>query len=149
MITRTGTHALLAVAALGRLQRDQYAGAAEIAAETQAPRNYLGKLLKRLADAGLLESQKGKGGGFRLRRDPSRIVLLDVIDPIESVSRWSGCFLGQGSCSDRRPCAVHERWKKVRDTYLSFLEETTIADLLQESDLKEAVTRGRRSKRAR
>jgi Rrf2 family protein len=149
MISKTGVHALLAVVALGRLQRDQYAGAADIARGIRAPRNYLGKLLKKLADEGLLESQKGKGGGFRLRRDPSRIALLDAIDPIESVSRWSGCFLGQGRCSDSQPCAVHERWKKVRDTYLAFLEETTIADLLQESDLKEVLTRGRRSGRGR
>jgi DNA-binding IscR family transcriptional regulator len=42
----------------------------------------------------LVQSQKGIGGGFRLARDPGAISLLDVVEPIEHVSRWSGCILG-------------------------------------------------------
>lgn len=133
MITKTGVHALLALSALAELPEGEYAGAAEIAGGIGAPPNYLGKLLRVLADQGILESQKGKGGGFRLRRDAARITLLDVMEPIERVSRWSGCFLGKGRCSDRSPCAVHERWKEVREAYIRFLASTTVADLAERS----------------
>jgi len=128
-MSRTGIHALTALTALAELAPGAYAGAADIAQRISAPRNYLGKLLKRLAEAGLLESQKGKGGGFRLAREPHTITLYDVIEPIEHVSRWQGCFLGRPECSDLAPCAVHQRWGKVRDEYLEFLRETTLADL--------------------
>lgn len=129
MMSRTGIHALTALTALAELAPGAYAGAADIAERISAPRNYLGKLLQRLAETGLLESQKGKGGGFRLARDPHTITLYEVIEPIEHVSRWLGCFLGRAECSDCAPCAVHQRWGKIRDQYLDFLRETTLADL--------------------
>jgi Rrf2 family nitric oxide-sensitive transcriptional repressor len=131
MITKTGVHALTALAVLAELPEGTYAGAADIAGQIGAPRNYLGKLLKSLADVGILESQKGKGGGFRLARDPATISLFEVIEPIERVSRWSGCFLGRKRCSADAPCAVHARWAGVRDVFLRFLSETTLADLAE------------------
>jgi Rrf2 family protein len=135
MLTRTGVHAILALVALGKLPRGSYAGAAGIAAGIGAPRNYLGKLLQTLAERGLLESQKGKGGGFRLACKPAAISVFDVLAPIEHLSRWEGCFLGRRRCSDKGPCPVHCRWAAVRNVYLEFLKQTTIADLLRQPQL--------------
>ena len=129
MISQTAKHALAALTALAELPAGQYGGAGEIAGDIDAPRNYLGKLLQTLAGEGLVESQKGKGGGFRLARSPGSISLIEVVEPIDRVSRWSDCFLARGRCSDESPCAVHDRWAEVRDVYLDFLKETTIADL--------------------
>jgi Rrf2 family iron-sulfur cluster assembly transcriptional regulator len=130
MISKTGIHALTALAALAELDRGLYAGTGDIAKKIGAPRNYLGKLMKTLAEEGVLESQKGKGGGFRLARDAGSISLYEVMEPIERVGRWSGCFLGRSRCSDDAPCAIHPRWGKVREGYLRFLRETTVADLV-------------------
>lgn len=129
MISKTGIHALRALSAMSKLPDGIYAGAGDIADGIGAPRNYLGKLLKTLADEGLLLSQKGKGGGFRLARDASKISLYEVVDPIEHVSRWTNCLLGHGECSAQSPCTLHSRWGKVRDAYLLFLHETTVADV--------------------
>ncbi len=134
MITKTGVHALCALAVLAELQHGEYAGAGDIAQRIGAPRNYLGKLMKTLADQGVLESQKGKGGGFRLARNPHSISLFEVMQPIERVSRWSGCFLGRSRCSGDAPCAVHARWGEVRDAYLRFLRQTNVADLNRQVD---------------
>jgi Rrf2 family transcriptional regulator, iron-sulfur cluster assembly transcription factor len=129
MISKTGIHALRALSTLTKLPAGEYAGAGDIADEIGAPRNYLGKLLKTLADEGLLVSQKGKGGGFRLAREASQISLYEVMDPIEHVGRWTNCLLGHGECSTQSPCTLHNRWGKVRDAYLRFLRETTVADV--------------------
>jgi len=131
MISKTGLHALKALTALAQLPPGRYAGTADVAKAIGAPRNYLGKLLQTLASDGLVISQKGLGGGFRLGRDPAKVTLYDVMDRIEHVSRWSGCFLRSGACSCRAPCAVHARWKATRAAYLTFLKDTTIADLAQ------------------
>jgi Rrf2 family protein len=130
MLSKTGLHAVRALVALARLPAGTFAGAARIAQEIGAPQNYLGKLLKALAEEGLLESQKGLGGGFRLARDPQQISLLDVVEPIEHVSRWSGCILGRPECSEADPCAIHDRFKEVRDAYLRMLKRTTLAELV-------------------
>jgi Rrf2 family protein len=106
-----------------------------IAKEIGAPQNYLGKLLQALAREGLVESQKGLGGGFRLARDARQISLIDVVEPLEHVSRWSGCILGRSECADANPCAIHNRWKTVRDAYLHMLRRTTIAELVAKGEL--------------
>jgi Rrf2 family protein len=129
MISKTGIHAMRALAALAQVSNGAYAGAGDIAKTVCAPRNYLGKLLKGLSRTGLVESQKGKGGGFRLARDPATITLLDVMEPVAKVSRWKGCFLGQTTCSPDAACALHARWGTARDAYFRFLEETTVADI--------------------
>ncbi|MGB5105382.1 MAG: Rrf2 family transcriptional regulator [Candidatus Zixiibacteriota bacterium] len=129
MISKTGIHALAALTKLASLQLGEYAGASDIADEVGAPRNYLGKLLKLLANNGLLVSQKGFNGGFRLARAADEISLFDVIEQIDRVSRWGNCFMSSGKCSESEPCAVHHRWKSIREEYLGFLHETTIADL--------------------
>jgi Rrf2 family protein len=129
MLSKTGMHAVTAISSLTRLPEGTYVGASDLAAGIGAPPNYLGKLLRTLANAGIVESQKGKNGGFRLARSPASISLFDVVEPIEHVSRWSGCILGRPQCSDQDACAVHDRWKVVRDVYFRFLRETTIADL--------------------
>src|SRR5262245_47171083 len=134
MLTKTGLHAVRAVVALAKLSDGAYAGAARIAREIGAPQNYLGKLLQTLAREGLVESQKGLGGGFRLARDPREITLLDVVEPLEHIGRWSGCILGRPECSDVDPCAIHNRWKAVRDAYLLMLRRTTIAELVAKGE---------------
>lgn len=130
MISRTALYALKAIQELARLPASELGGAAAIAEKTGAPVNYLGKLLKLLAQDGLLESRKGLNGGFRLARLPAEITLFDIAEPIDHVSRWTSCFLGGGQCCEDAPCSVHGAWQVVRQEYLNFLKHTTIADTL-------------------
>jgi len=130
MLSRTGLHAVKALTALAGLAPDDYLGAATLAERIHAPRNYLGKLLQQLSRDGLVVSQKGQGGGFRLARAAESLTLYDVIDPIEHVARWSGCFLGGLTCSHEAPCAVHAAWEKTRAAYLDFLRSTRLSDLV-------------------
>jgi len=133
---------LKAVAALAEEPVQQFKGTVSLAERIGAPQNYLGKLLQTLARAGVVQSQKGMGGGFQLARPPQRISLYDVVEPIDHVSRWTGCFMGQAVCSDDVPCALHDRWAGVRDVYLRMLEESTVADVV-------AASRGKGNARGR
>ena len=134
MLSRSATHAIRALSYLSLRPRNEFTGAGELAARTRAPPNYLGKLLQSLTVAGLLESRKGAGGGFRLARSAKDISLYNVVEHIDRVSAWRGCFLGRSTCSDDQPCSVHASWADLRERYLGFLEETSIADL-SEGDL--------------
>ena len=129
MLSKSGVHAVRALVVLAGLPAGEYRGASAIAGETGAPRNYLGKLLQLLSRRGVVESQKGLGGGFRLAKSPDDISLFDVIDALEDTARWNECILGNPACSDGRPCAVHDRWGPVRDSYLRLLKQTRIIDL--------------------
>lgn len=131
MISHSGRHALKAMVRLAGLRPGAFAGAAALAERTGAPANYLGKLLKTLAGAGVLESRKGPGGGFRLARPPERITLLEIVGPLSDLGSWSGCLLGQAECSDEAACGVHRRWQEMRDRGMHFLSETRLVDLLE------------------
>ena len=129
MLSKSGVHAVRALIVLAELPEGRYRGASSIAEQNDAPANYLGKLLQQLARRGLVESQKGLGGGFRLSREPSQISLYDIVEAIEDVSRWYDCILGKPNCSDGNPCSVHQQWGPVRDAYLKLLKETNLGDL--------------------
>lgn len=131
MLSKTSTQIINALIELAKLPEGQCEGARSIAKRINAPQNYLGKILQSLCSRKIVCSQRGMGGGFRLGRDPQKITLYEVVEPIDNVSLWSECALGLKKCSDTSPCAVHHRWKVVRNTYYEFLKTTSIADLVR------------------
>jgi len=134
MISTTAVHALNAGLALAE-RPGEFQGAVAIATAIKAPKNYLGKLLQILAAAGVVYSQKGLGGGFQLARPPEEITLYDVVQPIDNVEKWSRCFMGQQTCSEKTPCALHAQWESVRDGYFAMLKESTLADLVAQGGI--------------
>lgn len=140
MLTKTGTHAIRALMVLADLNEGQFAGAVQIAGKLEAPANYLSKLLQSLSRTGLVISQKGQGGGFRLAKPADEIRLIDIIEPVEPVERWTRCVLGKAECSNEHPCALHTRWREIAQRYLAILEGTRLADL--KADEKKAGLNG-------
>lgn len=131
MISKTSSQLINALVVLAKLPEGQYEGVKSIAKKIKAPQNYLGKMLQYLCIHKIVVSQKGLGGGFRLGMNPKEISLYSIVEPIEQVSVWSECALGQKKCSDSTPCAVHHRWKVVRNAYYNFLRTIYIADLME------------------
>ncbi len=130
MISKTALHSLKAVVALAE-RAGEFQGAAHIAEKIGAPQNYLGKLLQGMAQEGIVYSQKGMGGGFCLAKDASEITLFDVVEPVDHVSRWEGCFMGKEACDAANPCALHDQWVGVRQGYLKMLKDATLADIVE------------------
>ena len=67
---------------------------------------------------------------MELGRAPGAISLAAVIGAVEGSSEPKNCVLGLGLCSEENPCALHEDWLPLRTAIHSFLEETTLADLV-------------------
>ena len=135
MISRTALHALKALVVLQDLPDGAFAGSAQVARQIRAPSNYLGKLLRQLARAGIVEGRKGSNGGFRLAaRQP--IALFEALDPIEHFDRYSQCILGRARCPGPSPCPMHDGWSRARDAYVSFLKTTTLSQLAEKSTTK-------------
>ncbi|MDE1920449.1 MAG: Rrf2 family transcriptional regulator [Candidatus Omnitrophica bacterium] len=129
MISKTSLLTIKALLELSRLPLGQTEGVGSIAKKIQAPQNYLGKVLQRLAAEGIVVSKKGLKGGFRLSKDPSQMNLYNIVDILEDVKEWEDCFMGKKPCSESTPCCAHKRWDIVRRAYADFLKNTTIADL--------------------
>jgi len=114
---------------MAELEPGTWLGATVMADKIGTGGNYLGKILQDFAKQGLLISQKGLNGGFRLARPAAVITLFEVVDHIDQLSRWTTCFLGNPVCNSENPCAMHFRWLEVREFYMRVLQETTITDV--------------------
>ncbi|MEI7998464.1 MAG: Rrf2 family transcriptional regulator [Candidatus Omnitrophota bacterium] len=129
MISKTSLQIIKALLELAKLPMGETEGVVRIAQRIKAPQNYLGKVLQSMVGEGLVVSQKGLNGGFRLARTPAEIRLYDVVGFLEDLKRWEGCFMGKSVCSDKTACSAHKHWESVRNEYINFLKNTTIADL--------------------
>lgn len=135
MITKSGIYGVRAMLALAKLPPGESAGASRIADCVEVPQSYLSKLLQILVREGLVQSQRGVGGGFQLARRAGAISLFDIVESLERIDRWEGCFLGNAVCSDQSPCALHHHWTKVQKSYLKMLRETSLADVAEREPL--------------
>ena len=136
--TETGKYAIRALIYLANKTRA--AGtvtASEIAAAENIPPYYLAKVLKDLSNAGILDSVRGRGGGFRMSRAAAEISVFEVLEAAEGLSRRvDACVLGLDACTDEAPCALHDYWAEFRDHTLKRLREVSLADLREELNLK-------------
>ena len=115
ILSKSGEYALLALLHLADQPDDTPVRGADIAAELDVPANYLSKLLHQLARAGLVVSERGPQGGFRLAAAPGEIRLADILEAVEPARLDRRCLLGHADCTDADPCPVHDRWRSVAD----------------------------------
>jgi Rrf2 family protein len=109
---------------------------AEIAAAKKIPLKFLENILLELRKAGILESKKGKGGGYFLNLPPSKIRLADIIRKIDGPIAMLPCaslyFYERCSNCDEKNCGLHDTMIEVRDATLKILEGKTVADLVKQ-----------------
>ena len=148
MLSRTSEYALRAVVHLAQHVDAWPIPGRRIAEELDIPRNYLSSILADLVRAGVLEAAPGKRGGFRMVRPPERVRLLDVLAPFEPVLiDRRACPFGNAICSDDRPCAGHDRWKRVKEAYEHFLHETSVYDVSVSQNGRRSKSRTRGTRR--
>jgi len=133
LLSQTSRYALRATTLLAeRWEENRPIPVGEIAEILGVPRNYLSKTLHQLARDGVLVSERGPKGGFRLAADPVTIKLARIVIPLEPGFSKRHCLLGRETCSDADPCAAHSRWQQLSGEVDRFLDETSLADLVRE-----------------
>lgn len=130
VISKTAEYALRAVIYLAEQEARGPVPATDVAAALGVPANYLSKILHALGRQGLVVSQRGPNGGFRLARPAVEVTLAEVIEPFDQIAARGDCLLGRPQCSDATACAVHERWKEVHARVSSFFRGTKVSQLL-------------------
>ncbi|HEY8521671.1 MAG TPA: SUF system Fe-S cluster assembly regulator [Gammaproteobacteria bacterium] len=103
--------------------------AGELAVATHLGLATVSKLLKSLAHAGLVVSERGARGGYALARPPEAISAADIIDALEGPVTLTECSSGQGTCDLESHCRVGMAWQRINLTIRRALEQVTLADL--------------------
>lgn len=107
----------------------------EVAAKLDVPSAYLAKILQSLCKGGLLNSHRGRLGGFSLSEPPANLSLMRVISITEGAGFTKECLLGLKQCSDETACPMHPIWKPIKERIMQMLESqnlATVADAVRE-----------------
>ena len=128
MITREADYGMRMVLALSKGWKGNGAckPVGEIAREMEIPYRFLRKIAGRMSARGLIESQKGKGGGVRLTRSPATISVLDVIVVMAPASaELSQCVNNPGQCRRSGGCSIHKALAAIQQDVMHRLRLAT------------------------
>jgi len=106
----------------------------ELAERDAIPKKFLEAILLELKRRGVVQSKKGKGGGYFLRRKASEITFGEVIRALDGPLAAVPCvsetaYMECAECVDEATCGVRIAMKEVRDATANILDRTTLADV--------------------
>ncbi|HNR31814.1 MAG TPA: Rrf2 family transcriptional regulator [Candidatus Hydrogenedentes bacterium] len=128
MLSTTSEYALRALIELANVEDGHMMFGKSLSERAGIPAGYLSKILAALGRAGIIDATRGMSGGYQLAKPAKDILLIDVIEVFEGVRSRPACILDKNrECDDEKPCPAHDRFQKTRQSYLKFLEETSIA----------------------
>ncbi len=100
-----------------------------VARRQGVPGSYLENIMTSLVTAGLVQSMRGKKGGFMLARDASEIRLSQILQTVEGSLALTNCVLNESSCRRTGKCVVRDVWDGLGGKMFDYLDEITLAEL--------------------
>ena len=117
-------------------QHDKRVNVKEVADSVNAPVAFTAKILQQLCRANILESIRGKQGGFVFpEKNQKKVKIFDVILLIDGNGIFTNCGLGLHKCSTENPCPVHDDFKVVRENLVAMTQKYSFHDLAQRTEL--------------
>lgn len=114
---------------------------ADIAARQDISHEYLEQLFGRLRKAKLVESARGPGGGYRLARDKSMILVAEIIAAVDEELQFTRCN-GDAvdGCVKGERCNAHDLWSSLGRQMMYFLSSISLEDVVEKRNLALAAT---------
>ena len=150
MLSQKARYAIRALAVLAEIPAGEQAQIAQIADAARVPRKFLEQILVDLKKRGLVHSQRGKHGGYRLSRSADEIVLAEVIRTIDGPLALSPCasrmaYRKCDDCEDAATCVIRKVLLEVRDATAGILENRTLASMKDTPALRRKKPTARRA----
>ena len=130
MLSQTAEYALRAMVSLATNAGPRTAQ--EIAAESHVPLDYLSKVLNSLSRAGIVNGQRGRGGGFQAATRQADLTVLEVVTAVDPLKRIKTCPLGL-KAHGANLCPLHRKLDDAVRTVEEAFAETTIQSLVGKS----------------
>jgi Rrf2 family protein len=139
MLSKKAKYALKALEYLARNNDRRPLLIAEIASSQRIPKKFLELILLELKKSGVLESRKGKQGGYALAREAEAIQIGEVVRLIDGPIAMVSCvsekaYAPCAECIDEQTCGLKIIMAEVREATISVLNKLSIADILKCED---------------
>jgi Rrf2 family protein len=122
-------YGLIALKHIASLPAGDLANAREIAERFSLPPNLLAKILQNLSQSGIIEAQKGSGGGYRMLKSPPDVTLAQIFESIEGPVHMVMCTSTDGCCTIEDRCTVKNGLTSLEQKFYEFFETVTLADV--------------------
>lgn len=131
-LSKKGEYALMAMIVLSMNNNKETMQIKEIAKSENIPVKFLEQILLELKKAGLLESKRGAGGGYKLLKEPSEITLAKVIRVIDGPLAPINCVsqMAHVKCPKEKTCGLYKTMLDVRNAISDILEGVTFQDII-------------------
>jgi len=133
MLSKKAQYALQALMYMADKPANEPTLIAEIAKKRRIPLKFLENILLQLKNEGVLESKKGKGGGYFFKLPPRDVPLARIIRIIDGPIAMLPCvslyFYERCKNCDEKNCGLHDTMVQVRDATLKLLERKSVADI--------------------
>jgi FeS assembly SUF system regulator len=128
-VTKLTDYATVVLTALAA-RPDAVVSAAELAERAGLEMPTVAKLLKPLAQAGLVDAFRGTNGGYRLARAASQISLVEIVEAMEGPLGMTECSVHAGACGIEDSCGVRANWRRINEVVADALRSVTLAQML-------------------
>jgi Rrf2 family protein len=110
-----------------------------LAKQIDIPAPFLAKNFQLLAKGDILNSAKGRQGGFSFAKPSDKITIMAVVEAIDGTELIHQCTLGFPECGDDNPCPFHFDWKRIRADLFEVLANKTIVQFAREITPKRSL----------
>lgn len=115
--------------------RDERPNVKSVSGSINAPEAFTAKVLQQLCRADILESTRGKQGGFIFTLEKQqRTKIYDVVRLFDGESLFTSCGLGLRECSELNPCPVHEDYKNIRENIIRLTQKYSFSELAEKTE---------------
>ena len=134
IVSAKGRYALRVMIALAARSGGDSVPLKELAAKEEIPYKFLESIMTELTKAGLVESARGKNGGYRLTRAPKDCTAADILRVTETSFAAAACTNEDADCPRAEKCPTLPMWRALDDAVDELLKKYTLEDLAQSAN---------------
>jgi Rrf2 family protein len=136
MLSKKTKYAINALVYLAKVESKTPVLISEIAESEHIPQKFLEAILLDLKNAGILNSKKGKGGGYYLIKPPELVNIADIMRLFDGAIAYLPCVSFKyyekcDECKDEETCGIRDLFSEVRAKTVSLLKENSLADIIK------------------
>ena len=134
LVSTKGRYALRVMVELACHSREEYVPLRTIAQQQGISEKYLESILTVLSKAGVIDGLRGKGGGYRLNRDPKDYSVGEILRLAEGTLAPVSCLdCKPNKCERAASCRTLPMWEKLNTLISNYLYSVSLADLIDSS----------------
>ena len=135
LISTKGRYALRILADMAEHREEGAITLQDVAGRQEVSEKYLESIVRELVRGGIVAGQRGKGGGYRLCREPGEIVVGDILRCTEGSLSPVACLMeGAVPCGRADRCRTLGFWKGLNEAIGRYVDSRTLADLMQDGE---------------